>query len=232
MRVSSLALSLVTLAALATAPSAQPTSSAAPGFYGRAGVNGGYWGGNFGVVSAPSVAAGVRLPSGLEIGGYVTRVGYGRQASVLAFGPEVSITRALGPSTTLDLRATGGVGLYSGNEYNAAYQGVTGLAAALEANVTRRFDLGRGIDLATTGGAYASAVRLSGFDSPTAPTSEIGSDAGVLVGVQLEFDALGGRFAIGPSGGLSLLNSGQLGTLGAIPYLGTLRNRGLISFSF
>ena len=224
MRPVALALAAV---ALSTAAAAQPTSP--PDVYAEAGLNGGFGGGGLGWITAPSVAVGVRLPSGVEVGAYATRVGFGRRASVLAFGPEARVSREVGPGTTLDVRAGAGVGLYGGD---AGYRGATGLATALEASATRRVGLGRGVDLALTGGAYGVATRLSGLEAPGPLASRSGTEAGVLAGVRLEFDAFGGRVGIGPSGGVPVVGSGELGALGALPYLGTLRNRGLVTLSF
>ena len=236
MRVFSLALVLTAAAALAPPVSAQPTAPATPTPYGRAGLGVGYGGGGTGFISAPSVAVGVRLPSGLEVGGYVTRVGYGTQSSVVAFGPEVRAVHALSPTTTLNVYASGSVGFSSDDRIAADLP--MSLGTTLEATVTRRFGLGRGIDLATTAGAYASAFRLSRLngsdltDPDATFDNRLGTQAGVLAGVQFEFDALGGRVGIGPSGGLPLVGSDGAGPLSAVPYLGATRNRGFVTFSF
>ncbi len=98
--------------------------------------------------------------------------------------------------------------------------------------MTRRFDVGRGLTVAATGGAYASTLRLSGLDSPTTSASRTGAEAGVLAGLQLDFGALGGHFAIGPNLAIPVASPGPLGGQGALPYMSKTRNRSFVTFSF
>ena len=229
MRALVLALALVPLAA-----AAQPTvPNLEPGVYGSVGLSGGYGGSNVGALGAAEGAVGYRLPSGLGLGVYVAG-GTASGQSVVAFGPEVTFSRALDARTTLDLHGNGTVALYRGPALEAAGFQSTGVGARLEGSVTRRFDLGRGVRLATTGGIFGGVTRSLGLEAASGPALEggLGAHAGVVAGVQLEFEALGARFAVGPVLAVPVVGVGARDGFGMSGYRAGGSRRGFLTATF
>lgn len=210
-----LALGLALPAAAQDDPSPDPAPRDA-GPYAELGISGGYGGSGVGVIAASEAAIGYRLPSGLSLGGHVAISEVGVDHRAFAFGPEVRYARTLDARTDLDLFASGSVGFYRGTAFAADGFRSTGLGAQLGGSATRRYDLGRGITFAATGGLFGGLGHA--FENERA---EVGIDAGgpeayagVVVGAQLEFEVLGTEVAVGPRGSIPLVWTGTASAFG------------------
>lgn len=237
MRTLLVALSIVIVPAVA-AQTASPLASSAstPAPYVEVGGGGGY-ASSVGPILTGSAAVGYRLPSGLAIGVHATSGSIGTDHAAAAFGPEVRYSRALDARTTLDVHASGTVGLYSGVAFEADGFRATGVGARLGGSATRRFGLGRGVTFAATGGLYGGVSQT--FESDLAPafaadrTAGLGAHGGVIVGAQVEFEVLGGRLAIGPYGYVPVVSTGGGGGFGTgVHRAGGGPGRGFITFTF
>ncbi len=198
---------LATLAVLLTLPASAQVGTAPPpdeaGLYGEAGVSGGY-SGSSGAIRLGHGAVGVRLSNGVALGLHAKSLGVGAAHEALAVGPEARLTRVLDPRTRLDLYASGSVGVYRGPRLDDQTFRATGVGTEIGASVTRRFDLGRGLTFAATGGAFAGVGQRFSFDDVDGGPE---ASAGLLVGAQLEFEVLGARVAVGPRGGIALFQT-------------------------
>ncbi len=192
-------------------PGPVPDPDADTGVFTELGVAGGYGGGGVGAIGVGTVSLGYRLPSGLSVGAHASGVQYGGLYSGLAFGPEVRYQRSLGESSTLDVHASGTIGFYGTDRLSGSGFQRSGFSLQTGATSTRRFDLGRGVRLATTGGLLGGVTRSDGldFDSGFSTEDRTGAYAGVVVGAQFEFEALGARFAVGPSVYIPVVSSNQ-----------------------
>lgn len=227
------AVSQVAPDSVALETSALLPSPDATGLYVEAEAGGGY-GSSLGVIVGTRVSLGYRLPSGLSLGATATHIRYGDRATSFAFGPDVRYSQALDARTTLNLRASGTVGFTDGLSADSRFQ-ANGVGGLVEASATRRFGLGGGVTLAATGGAYGGVSRAFAVTDPGGVygrDADVGADAGVLVGLQAEFNALGGRFAVGPYGGFPVMSTRDSRLVGAGTglYRGTVRSRGLITY--
>ena len=205
------------------------------GLYSEVGIGGGYGGSGVGAIVGGSAAVGYRLPSGLAVGGHLTGYQIGDDHTGLAFGPEVRLSRPLDARTSVDLYASGTIGLYSGTAFETSGLRATGIGAAIGATATRRFDLGGGVRIATTGGLAGGVSRAFDQEVPGVGLREggAGAYAGVVVGAQVEFKALGGRFAIGPVLEIPVVSTGVRSSIGTQPYrAGGGPTRGFITFTF
>lgn len=211
MRALTLAALFVLALPAAAQPVAPPTTPSGPtldaGLFGELGVSPGY-SSRLGVLHETRAVVGYRLPSGVTMA-LAASVDGGDAFSTLAVGPEIGLTRSLGSGTTVALRADGRASFVRGDHLAGAGYQPASLSAYAEGVVTRQIGLGRGLDLALTGGLYGAFGRR--LDVGYAPGTVVGNrvggpyaEAGAVVGVQLEFDALGGRFSIGPAGNVPL----------------------------
>lgn len=201
------------------------------GLFVEARAGGGYGGSVTGVITAAQASIGYRLPSGLSLGATAYGLTYGSETATFAFGPDVRYSRALDARTMLNLRASGSAGFASFGSKTQA----TGLGSLVEASATRRFGVGGGVTLAATGGAYGGISRSFALTTQSGALrgEETTADAGILAGLQAEFNALGGRFAIGPVVSLPVVSTGErFGTGGSLNnYRGSFRTPGLINYT-
>lgn len=225
-----LALAVVPAATAQVAFSHQTDS----GVYAEAGAGGGY-GTSIGLTAVGTAAVGYQLPNGLAVGVHTTVASIGSRHSSVVVGPEVRYSHLLDPRTSLDLHASGSVGFYRGSALEASGYPTTALGMEVGGSATRRFNLGRGVALATTGGLFGGVARTldrsTGLGITAEPAPDVHAYAGVTVGAQIEFEALGGRFAIGPYGSIPVVTTNR--GIGAAPFpTGGGPTRGLITFSF
>ncbi|MDT0632113.1 hypothetical protein [Rubrivirga litoralis] len=218
----------------AASETAPPVGSLPTGFFGEVSASGGYGGSGIGLITTRTGAIGYHLPSGLSVGAYASRSDFGDISTSFVIGPEVQYERALSDRTTLNLDLNGGLGFYRGLGADVAQYRANGVGSRLEGSVTRRFALGRGVSLATTGGLYGGATySLNDSDFAFDRGAKLGAHAGAILGLQAEFEAFGGRFAIGPYGGVPLVSTETLGGIGFDAYRSRGgRSRGLIGFTF
>lgn len=233
---------LFLVAPFAVAQTASPITDAGPvdsstGLYAEVGAGGGYGGSQTGAIVGGRVALGYRLPSGISVGGHLTGYQIGNDYTGLSFGPEVRYSRALDARTSMDLYATGALGLTSGSALESSGLQASGIGATAGVTATRRFELGGGVQLATVGGLTGGVSQAFDLEVAGATTRDggLGAYAGVVLGAQVEFKALGGRFAIGPVLELPVLSSGLRSSYG----LGTEayrvsggRTRSFLTFTF
>lgn len=227
---------LLSTAPLAAQEAAPPTPPDEPGLYGEVGAGFGY-SSSLGVLAAGSAAVGYRLPSGLAVGVHAARADFGDHHSALAVGPEARYARPLGANTTLNLHASGTVGLYRGAAFEADGYRLTGLGAEVAGAATRRFGLGRGVTLAATGGLFGGVTHTAEADlAPSFGASRsagLGAHAGVVVGAQVEFKVLGGRLAVGPYAYVPLVSMGSAPGYGTSAHrAGGGPGRGFVTFTF
>ena len=226
-----LSLCLLLLAAASLPTAAQTADPDASGIFGETGTSVGYSGDGIGLTHTLRATVGYRFPSGVHLAATGHEGGSTRYGT-LSFGPEVGYTQSIAPSTTLRLRLDGRASYFTGGALSG--QGVqrTAYTSVAEGTLTRRFNLGRGVSFAATGGLYGGLVRTSDLDAGVRGQVEAGTfaEAGPVLGLQAEFNALGGRFAIGPHVGVPLLTKSR-----TVPGVGPLyesRQRSLVSFSF
>lgn len=230
---------VLALAPIATAQTPAPSPAFTPetGLYAEVGAGGGY-GTSLGVIAVGGAAVGYRLPNGIAAGVHARSSTVGGDHAALAFGPEVRYAMPLDARTTLDLHASGAVGLYSGPVFESAGLRATGIGAQVGGAATRRYDLGRGVTFAATGGLFGGVTQT--FEADLAPAfggdraAGLGAYGGVVVGAQIEVNVLGGRLAIGPSGYIPLVSTGgdHLGYGTGIHRAGGGPSRGFITFTF
>ena len=202
----SLALVALLVSAHAYAQSAPSDSAVSPrvpptGAYveGNAGVG---WSSAEGLLLGGQAAIGYQLPNGFDAGVRTLGLTRGGSYGTVAIQPEVGYTRFLNGSTTLSARLGGRGTLNNGRYFADSNLSLRTVAAVGHATVSNRVDLGRGLRLVPVVGVYGGVGRTFNseytvggqtYDAGGAPL-----EAGVLAGLQLEFNALGARFQVGP----------------------------------
>lgn len=228
-----LVLAALLVSAPAFAQGATPDSTSSPsvpplGAYVEGGAGFG-WSSVEGLLFVGHAALGYQLPNGFDAGVRTFGVTRGTSRGSLSIQPEVGYTRFLNESTTLSARLGVRGTMTGGPIYTDPALSLRSVAAVGHATVSQRLDLGRGLKLVPVVGVYGGAGRTfdalytSGgqtFDAGGSPL-----EAGVLAGLQLEFDALGAHFQVGPVLSFPVHRNADraLGDFGYRPVLPTLR---------
>lgn len=205
MRLLTLAALLVSVPAFAQGAPSDSTHSPSvppPGTYVEGGVGVG-WSSVEGLLLGGQAAIGYQLPNGVDAG--VRAFGLTRSGSpysTLSIQPEVGYTRLLDGVTTLRARLGVRGTLTNGPVYTDPDLSLRSVALVGHTTLSHRIGLGRGLTLVPVVGAYGGAGRTFNSEySVGDQTFDVGGaplEVGVVAGLQLEFDALGARFQLGP----------------------------------
>lgn len=229
-----LALVALVVAAPAAAQDARSDSAAVPLFppagpYVEGGAGVGWGGSSGGLIVGGQAAIGYQLPNGFDVAARTFGVAFGDGRGSLALQPDVGYTRALGENAALAARLGVRATMTASPNYRDAGLRFRSVAGVGHVAVSRGIDLGRGLRLVPSAGVYGGVGEVfnTEFDVLDADLDGNGTvaEAGVVVGLQLEFKAFGARFQVGPVVGLPVLRSGPTppGSYGFAPVPASVR---------
>ncbi len=219
---------LALLAVMAPTVLAQPVLTDSSDTYVNPVLGFGYGGSGLGAVFAVGVEAGRRVSPSVDLGVHLSAgdLRWRDGGGFLTLGPTVGSTRSLGAGVELDARALGTATFADlGPLVDADGFGLRRLRGTGQVTLSTSYRVVGSLRLAPTLGAYASACRRVGVESPSSC-----SDAGALAGVDVQFRLFGADVSLPVVVPISLVGARDGGRFGvydlpAAPISGGLRVR-------